>query len=227
VEELSGDKKKPVVVAGGSGLYLTALVDGFFIGEDIKDLSVRTELESAANEGNLDVLYKELQTKDPDYASITETEDRQRILRALEVIRVSGRPFSELHSRERDRAPFLAHWFGLDWPRDMLYGRIASRTDEMLDRGLAREVDDLLDRGYRNANALKSVGYEELIAWREGRLNTLDEAADLIRKNTRHYAKRQLTWFRADERIQWLDARRTVPELADSVLDMAGLTRVS
>lgn len=207
-----------VIVVGGSGLYLQALVEGFFAGEDVKDPEIRRVLEVEADRDNLSVLYKELQSRDPEYAVKTKPNDRQRILRALEVIRASGEKFSALHGRQRDPAPFETRWYGLEWPREELYARIDARVGQMLDRGLVREVEDLLDRGYREANALKSVGYEEIIGWHEGRLGSLEEAVELIRRNTRHYAKRQLTWFRAVGGVQWLDASLPGDRLTDVIL---------
>lgn len=217
IEQIHARGKRALVV-GGSGLYLQALVEGFFVGEDAKDAEVRLELEEEADRGNLHVLYKELQSKDPVYAEITKPNDRQRILRALEVIRASGEPFSALHERDRDAAPFESRWFGLEWPREQLYQRVEQRVDQMLDRGLVREVDDLLDRGYRDANALKSVGYEELIDLREGRLKSLESAKELIVRNTRRYAKRQLTWFRGVQQLNWIDAARLQEELVEEML---------
>lgn len=207
------------LVAGGSGLYLQALVDGFFGGDDIKDEELRGQLELRAENEGLDSLYDELKRLDPVYSTKTLPGDRQRILRALEVIHVSGEPFSTLHQRQRDEAPFKAIWFGLNWERDTLYRRIDQRVDLMLDHGLVAEVKGLLDRGYRNANALKSVGYAEMIDFFEGRIATLEEAVEQIKQNSRHYAKRQLTWFRRNDRIRWLGAEgRRVNELVDEVL---------
>lgn len=203
------------IVAGGSGLYLQALVDGFFGGADVRDEESRAWLERRVEREGLGALHTELVRLDPEYAEKTLPGDRQRILRALEVIHASGEAFSDLHRRERNEMPWPARWFGLRWPREELYARIDRRVDEMLDRGLIAEVDDLLARGYREENALKSVGYEEIVAWREGRIASLDEAVERIKRNTRHYAKRQLTWFRRNERINWLDAAgRSAEELA-------------
>ncbi len=207
------------IVAGGSGLYLEALVDGFFAGEDGKDPDLRKELERREGTEGLARLYEELEQRDPAYAAKTLPGDRQRILRALEVAITTGKPFSSLHDRQRDGLDQPVRWYGLDWPREVLYERIDRRVDEMLDRGLVAEVRGLLDRGYSGTNAMKSVGYAEIVDWLEGRVETLAEAAETIRRNTRHYAKRQLTWFRRNDRITWLKpAGRGAEALAELIL---------
>lgn len=212
------ERGKVAVVVGGSGLYLEALVEGLFAGDDFKDEAIRQSLEDRTETEGLDVLYKELKMADPVYASKIKSNDRQRILRALEVNIVSGKPFSSLHEQERTPANFYTLWFGLQHPRKKLYERIDGRVDEMLNRGLVREVRDLLDRGYRGANALKSVGYEEVIDWLENRLSSLDEVRKAIRKNTRRYAKRQLTWFRRYPQIEWLDGSMPADFLVDQIV---------
>ncbi len=209
---------KRVIVAGGSGLYLQALVDGFFEGEDGKDPEVRARLERRLEREGLYALWEELQQVDPKYGSKTLPADRQRILRALEVFYVTGEPFSHLHQQDRDPASFDVAWYALDWPRELLYARINQRVDMMLDRGLIAEVRSLLDRGYRDVNAMKSVGYEEVVAYFDNRLPDLKAVKEEIRKNTRHYAKRQLTWFRRNQRIHWLSAEgQTVESLVSQI----------
>ncbi|MBD3165342.1 tRNA (adenosine(37)-N6)-dimethylallyltransferase MiaA, partial [bacterium] len=208
------------IIAGGTGLYLQALVDGFF-GEDAKDPDIRAELESRERLSGLEPLYAELSVLDPTYAAKTQPGDRQRILRALEATLAAGIPFSELHASGRDPSLRRFRWFGLHHSREALYERINHRVGRMLDRGLTAEVRDLLDRGYRGTNALKSVGYQEIIAWLDGELASLDEAAELIRRNTRHYAKRQMTWFRANERVRWIEAEGATSEAAADTI--AGL----
>ncbi len=217
IQEIKARKKTPIV-AGGSGLYLTALVDGFF-GNDIKDSAVRKNLEAREHKDGLPSLYEELLAVDPKYGKKTQPNDRQRILRALEVYHSSGKRFSELHAGDRDPSPFHAEWIGLSWCRETLYERINQRVTNMLDRGLLEEVRSLLDRGYESSNALKSVGYEEIIAYFHGDIQILEEAAELIRRNTRHYAKRQLTWFNANDRITWFDCEnKSLQQITGEIL---------
>jgi tRNA dimethylallyltransferase len=207
------------IVAGGSGLYLQALVDGLFSGEDIKDEAVRLDLVERADRFGLDALYEELVTHDPVYAHKILPTDRQRIIRALEVAHASGGSFSDLHQRDRVEAPWPVRWFGLEHDRDTLYERINQRAKQMLDQGLLAEVRDLLDRGYGNSYVMKSVGYEEALAFLDGKISSVEEMVDQIQQNTRRYAKRQLTWFRPNERIEWLNmGDKSAAELAEEIL---------
>ncbi|GBE30489.1 MAG TPA: tRNA (adenosine(37)-N6)-dimethylallyltransferase MiaA [Bacteroidetes bacterium] len=217
VEEIHGHGKC-AIIAGGSGLYLKGLIDGFYSGEEIKDEEIRHRLNQRANNLGIHALYEELQKIDPDYCEIIVPTDRQRILRALEVIEVTGKPFSLLHQKKRDNAPWNALWFGMELPRELLYDRINLRVTRMLDMGLLAEVRDLLDRGFENTYTMKSVGYEESAAYLRGEIGSIDEMIALIQKNTRQYAKRQLTWFRPNERIQWVNAeKKSAVQVAEQI----------
>ncbi len=217
VEEIYQKGKRPIVV-GGSGLYLEALVDGFFDGAETNDLAIRKELEERAKREGLNGLYEDLQKFDPEYASKTLLTDRQRILRALEVYLATGLKTSDLHLKQRNRATFATNWFGLKWDREVLYDRTDGRVDVMLDHGLLLEVKSLIDRGFNGTNALKSVGYEEIISHYDGSLESLEIAKELIKKNTRNYAKRQITWFKRNERIKWIGLGKI--SLSDAVSEM-------
>ncbi|MBZ0265687.1 tRNA (adenosine(37)-N6)-dimethylallyltransferase MiaA [bacterium] len=208
---------KQVIIAGGSGLYLQALIDGFSVGE-MKDDEIRESLEKRLERDGLQSLSTELEKVDPEYHKKILPADQQRILRALEVYYISGKPFSDHHAHERNSANFDTLWFGIKWSRNTLYDRINRRVFEMLERGLLHEVQELIDRGYENTNAMKSVGYiEPLEYFRE--LLSLEEMIDRIQKNTRHYAKRQLTWFRRNNRIAWIDLEtNSLEELVSLVL---------
>ena len=197
-------RDKQPVVAGGSGLYIQALIDGVFSG-NYRDPDIRRRLKEEAQQKGLQALYTRLRKQDPDYASRIHENDQRRIVRALEVCEMSGRPVSRIRQEETVPAGFPFRMFGLRWKRDVLYRRIESRVDRMMASGLRDEVEFLLNRGYSlEDNALDSVGYKEMIAHLKGRLS-LDEAVDQIKRNTRRYAKRQMTWFRRDPRILWID----------------------
>lgn len=218
VDDILRREKQPIVV-GGSGMYVQALVDGFLEGEDYVDLKLRAELERIADTVGLEGLYGDLKKLDPTYASSIAPGDRQRILRALEVSRTAGFPFSELHERRRAEAPFEAVWFGLKWERETLYERINCRVDLMMDQGLTREVRSLVDRGYQKCNAMRTVGYQEFLDLWACELRSIDEVIELIKRNTRHFARRQMTWFRANERIRWIDARnKGASGIADEII---------
>ena len=210
---------KPGVVVGGSGLYVTALIDGLFPGPG-KDEAVRARLHRQAEEQGVGPLYARLVEVDPDYADVIQCNDLRRIVRALEVYELTRQPLSKLHRDHRDGANSLsAVQVAPDWPRDRLYDRINCRVDRMLEAGLLDEVQALLDRGYADhIDRVRSLGYREMAAYLRGDV-PLDEATELMKRNTRRYAKRQLTWFRADPRIHWLPPQsRTAPELAEDVV---------
>lgn len=191
------------LVVGGSGLYIRALVDGLFRG-DFRDAELRERLQRDADEGGLDGLYRRLWESDPDAAQAIHVNDRKRIVRALEVVLASGIPISRLRREHQTPAEFDPVFFGLEWPRDMLSARIDRRVERMVENGLIDEVRNQLNLGYSlRDNALDSVGYKEVILHLEGQMEWKDTVA-LIKRNTRRFAKRQMTWFRRDKRIQWI-----------------------
>jgi tRNA dimethylallyltransferase len=211
---------KTAVVVGGSGLYVSALIDGLFPGPG-KDETVRARLQAEAEEAGVGELYTCLQSVDPDYARAINSNDLRRIVRALEVFELTGRPLSALHREHREsEQPMEAVQAGLDYDREELYVRIEARVDLMIRQGLVDEVRRLIDEGYAaEIERLRSLGYREVAAYLRGE-TTLEEAVELMKRNTRRYAKRQLTWFRGDPRVQWIKAGAGKPAeaLADEVL---------
>ncbi|MHB2156239.1 tRNA (adenosine(37)-N6)-dimethylallyltransferase MiaA [Calditrichota bacterium GD2] len=209
------------LVVGGSGFYIKALVDGIFE-LDAKDEKIRQQLNERLERDGLRALYDDLKKIDPGYAAKISPNDRQRILRSLEVYFVTGKPFSYFHQQKPEAADFKPVFWGLDMERKALYQRINERVDQMLTEGLLDEVKTLLEKGYSpQLNALNTVGYKEAIAYLQNRLS-YEEMAEQIKRNTRRYAKRQLTWFRADQRIQWtrVDSPETFRELAKKIADV-------
>lgn len=193
--------RRPVVV-GGSGFYIKALLDGIFeieaFSEEIRDLLI-----SRAQMDGLKILYEELRRVDPIYAKKISLNDRQRILRALEVYQTTGQPFSFWHEQETQPADFNYFIMGLTMPRAMLCKRIDDRVDEMISRGLIEEVRKLQAIGFsQTLNALNTVGYKEVFQYLNGQLD-YQQMVELIKRNSRRYAKRQMTWFRKVKRIEW------------------------
>lgn len=218
VQDIFGRNKLPVV-AGGSGLYIRALLDGFFE-RQIKDEDIRRRLEDELAQKGLDNLYSQLQQVDPAYAQKISKNDPQRIMRALEVYRASGRPLSFWHQQKTNAAPFPFFQIGLTMERSALYRRINQRVDEMLHQGLVEEVKTLLQKGYSpQLNALNTVGYKEVVAYLKGALS-FEEMVGEIKKNSRRYAKRQLTWFKKDQRIEWYEINDAgdLPAICDTIL---------
>ena len=197
------DRGKTPIVVGGSGLYIQALVDGFFDGP-AADGDVREKLEERLKTGGAEKLLEELRAVDPVSASKMLPSNWKRIIRALEVLQLTGVPISSLQQTNIP-AEFTPCLVGLQWVRKTLYDRINLRVEKMLDAGLLDEVKSLEKLGYaKGLNALQTVGYREAFEFLEGKI-TFERMKELIKQNSRRYAKRQLTWFRADERIRWFD----------------------
>ena len=197
------------VVAGGTGLYIKALTRGLFQSE-AGDSDVKARLEEEAAEKGLAKLHRELQRIDPETAARVHPNDRYRILRALEVYRVTGRTMGALQAEHRFADdPYRCLKIGLTMERDKLYARIDQRVDAMLDAGLEAEVRHLLDRGYDpDLKAMQSIGYRHMVAYLGGQMDR-DEMVATLKRDTRRYAKRQFTWFRADKEINWFQLADT------------------
>ena len=202
LEEIISRDNYPII-AGGAGLYLRALADGLFP-EEIKDHAVKARLHRELEENGAESLYTRLSSEDPTMASRLKINDTQRIIRALEVLEVTGRSLSEQWKKSGEGLAGPSSFFGLNRDRDELYRRIEKRVDHMLDTGLLNEVKALRSHGYdRNLNSQKSVGYREAHEFIDGDLS-YENMIRLIKQRSRNYAKRQLTWFRKDSRIQWI-----------------------
>ena len=188
-----------VVAVGGSGLYVQALCEGM---DDLPqaDEALRAELARRLEEEGLEALAEELRRLDPCYWEQVDRCNPARVLRALEVCLQCGRPYSELRTGARRERNFEIVKVGVDMPREMLYRRIDLRVDQMIEQGLEEEARRVYPK--RTLNSLQTVGYKEFFAWFDGEIGR-EEAIDLIKRNSRRYAKRQLTWFRRDEAIRW------------------------
>jgi len=203
IEEMFLRGCTPLVV-GGSGLYVRSLIDGFFEGPGA-DPDFRKVMEYRVADGQIGRLMEELRAVDPVTAASADPTKPRRVIRALEVFHSTGRPLSELHKEQKTRVGFTPIQFGITMRRPLLYQRIDERCDHMLRDGLLKELEWLETNGYdRSINALNTVGYAEGFAYRAGEIS-YDEMVRLFKQNSRRYAKRQLTWFRRDERIRWID----------------------
>ncbi|MDE0317066.1 MAG: tRNA (adenosine(37)-N6)-dimethylallyltransferase MiaA [Candidatus Poribacteria bacterium] len=211
------NRGKQVLLVGGAGLYFRSIVDGLFEGPGA-DVSLRKKLEQEAAQQGADVLHNRLRACDSESAERIHPNNLTRVIRALEVYELTGIPMSEHQQQwnpENPRYPFIA--FGLTMQRAQLYHRIEQRVDIMLANGLIAEVESLLAAGYsRDTFALQSFGYKELIAYLDGKCTYL-KAIEQLKQNTRRFAKRQLTWFRKDKRIEWLD-RESTPNVVGYIL---------
>lgn len=194
------------LLVGGTGLYLRALRHPMAMGEVAGDEAIRAELEAiAATDGGKERLHGELAAIDPPTAQRLHVNDARRVIRALEVYRLTGTPFSQQPVMEQKPA-FDYRVASLTMDRATLYSRIERRVDLMLEQGLVDEVRGLLDSGVSaEAQAMKGLGYKELVPYLRGECS-LDEAVYEMKLGTRHYAKRQLTWMRREEDVCWVDS---------------------
>jgi len=229
IEEIRRRGVTPIVV-GGSGMYVRSLVDGIFEGSG-KDEAVRAALEAESDENGLGSLYERLQRSDPVSAARIHPNDRKRIIRAIEVLEVSGRPISSLQTEWRREAigpgvfrsenlQCSAAVFGLRLERESLNHRIEERVERMCVEGAVDEVRDLLGMELDSrATILQSLGIPEIRECIEGRCS-VEDAKEELKKKTRAFAKRQMTWFRKDPRIQWIDIAESerAPAIAEKLL---------
>jgi len=209
-------KGKLPIFAGGTGLYVKRLLDGI-IPAPAKDIKLRHAFEKLAKEKGNEYLHNELKKVDPDRAAELHFNDTRRIVRALEIFKLMG---GKLKDKKNDSRGIFNKYdcrmFGLSLPRDVLYERIENRIDAMFDNGLVEEVR-VLRKHALSLTASRALGVKEVAVYLDGKID-LEEAKKELKKNTRRYAKRQLTWFRADKRIRWIDANRDIMEVVNEIL---------
>ena len=204
-EEIYSRNKIPVVV-GGTGFYIQALLYDIVFTENDGDMTLRRELEKTAEEKGTEYLHQLLQQVDPQAARDLHPNNVKRVIRALEFYRQTGQKISEHNRKERAKeSPYRYAYFVLTDDRARLYDRIDRRVDAMMEAGLLDEVRSLRDRGVkRTCTSMQGLGYKELYACLEGECS-LDEAVRIIKRDTRHFAKRQLTWFKREQDVIWMD----------------------
>lgn len=202
-------KYDKLVMVGGSGMYVDAVINGLDEFPDVKD-GVREELKLLFEAEGIETLQELLKKEDPKYYDQVDIFNHQRVIRALEVCLSAGEPFSSFRNKPRPERDFETIKIGLKAPREIMYERINKRVDLMVENGLVEEVRSLFSR--KRLNALNTVGYKELFAHFQGEI-TLDQAIENIKTNTRRFAKRQLTWYRKDESIIWFDYEAPFSEI--------------
>lgn len=201
IHQIAGRANLPIIV-GGTGLYIQSVFYDYNFGTIAEDRTYRKELEKLDN----DVLWEQLKALDSLSAERIHANNKQRVIRALEVIKATNKPFSAMHTHKEPVADFRPLYIGLDLPREQLYARINARVELMLQAGLVEEARNLYEQGLdKNLPAMKGIGYKELFAFFEGD-TSLEAATDQIKQNSRRFAKRQLTWFRNRMDIHWLEA---------------------
>lgn len=189
-------------LVGGTGLYINSLVYNLDFTETEPDYDYRKELRDILDKKGSEFLYEKLLELDENVAEKIHKNNGQRIIRALEILKHGNKKGDNFHEENND---YNLIYIGLNMDRAKLYEKINQRVDKMIELGLVDEVKNLLVEGLdKNSQSLKAIGYKEVIAYLDGEID-FDEMVDLIKKNSRHYAKRQLTWFRRDDRIKWFD----------------------
>ncbi len=205
IDNLIDNDKLPIVI-GGSGLYVNSLLYDLDFGKVKSDEKVKKYYTDFYNEHGTEKLHELLVNVDSEAAAKIHKNNVKRVIRALEVCHITGKKFSEMNTDIRKPSEkYNCIIIGLEMDRDILYQRINKRVDIMVENGLIEEVKSLLDKGYdRNLVSLQGIGYKEIIDYLEGK-TTKQDAIDILKTNTRRFAKRQFTWFKADSNIKWFD----------------------
>ncbi|MCF8241577.1 MAG: tRNA (adenosine(37)-N6)-dimethylallyltransferase MiaA [Melioribacteraceae bacterium] len=206
IDNLFEHDKLPIVV-GGSGLYIRALTDGIFDDVD-NDEDFRNQMKDLKDKHGNEYIYQMLMERDSQAAETMLPQNWKRVIRALEVLHVTGKSIREVQNEYERNLNINFLLFGLNWEREILYQRINRRVDEMISAGLIEEVKSLKERGFTNElNSLNTVGYKEIFSYLDNEIG-IERAIELIKRNTRRFAKRQMTWFRRDKRIEWMKINR-------------------
>ena len=195
------------IITGGTGFYIQALLyDVDFNESDGEDTELREMLTKEADEKGADILFERLKKIDPESAKIIHKNNIKRVIRAIEFYEQTGTKISD-HNKEQheNESPYNFSYFVLTDDRDKIYDRINKRVDIMLDKGLVKEVETLKNKGLSLKNiSMQGLGYKEILAYLDGSI-TLDEAVEILKRDTRHFAKRQLTWFRREKNVTFID----------------------
>lgn len=214
MQQIYAKGKVPIIV-GGTGFYIQALLYDIDFTESQTDDAYKKELEQIAKEKGSEVLHQMLEKKDKQSADAIHANNTKRVMRALQYIHDTGERFS-LHNetQKQKQSPYAFCYFVLNQDRSVLYERINHRVDKMVDEGLEQEVRKLLSMGYdRNLVSMQGIGYKEMAAYIDGEYS-LEDAIDAIKQDTRHFAKRQLTWFRREREVIWLNKEEYADEEA-------------
>ena len=197
-------KSNIAIMVGGTGLYIKAFCEGLDNIPTIPE-EVRTSISKQYQNLGLTWLQEQVQTKDPQFWKTAEQQNPQRLLRALEVWEATGHSITSFRTGSKNERPFNILKIGLELPREVLYQRINERVDVMMQDGLLQEVENLIP--FQQLNALQTVGYKEFFAYFNHQ-TTKEQAIEALKKNTRHYAKRQMTWFKKDESVEWFSPKQ-------------------
>ncbi|MFZ0369239.1 MAG: tRNA (adenosine(37)-N6)-dimethylallyltransferase MiaA [Halobacillus sp.] len=225
IRTISSQGNLPVIV-GGTGLYIQATLYNFNFSEQKRDEQVIKRLEKEACEYGMEALYRRLQSVDPEQAKKVHPNNERRVLRALEVYETTGKVMSDYQKQQSNESPFRPVIIGLEMEREELYNRINRRVDHMVEEGLIAEVRGLYNKGYEHTQAMKAIGYKEFLPYFNGEYS-LDRAVELLKRNSRRYAKRQYTYFRNKMNVHWYSiSEQGYEEKFETILnDLAGMMK--
>jgi tRNA dimethylallyltransferase len=224
IKEIYESGKIPLIV-GGTGLYIKAIVQGFSMPQVEEQPELRKELKEKALEVGNSVLYQEAMSIDPESASKIHENDLFRVIRILEVYKTTGKKLSELRSKTEEPNYDLTY-IGINCDRDELYTRIGNRVEVMIKDGLLNELKDLVENYGEDLPLLQTINYREPLEYLQGKVS-IDEAKELMKKNTRNFAKRQLTWFRNDPYITWqnLESKNDKDKILEYIMSSKNLVK--
>lgn len=219
IEEILKNGKTPIIV-GGTGLYIDSLIYGIEFQDEEVDTDYRNELNEIAEKEGLEKLYKKAEEIDPEAMKKISENDKKRIIRVLEIFHKTGKTKTEQEKESRkNEVKYNYKVYAITMDRSKLYERIEQRVDRMIESGLIEEVKSILKKYSKFPTAMQGLGYKEVVEYLEGK-TTKEEMIDKIKKETRHYAKRQLTWFRKNKETIWLDGENTIEKNIRVILEM-------
>ncbi len=216
IKEILAKGKMPIVV-GGTGLYIDALIYEIEYPEILIDLAYRKELEQFAQKEGLQVLYERAKKIDAQAMEKISSNDQKRILRVLEIYHQTGKTKTQLEEQSRREPEFDYRMFAIDMNRQILYQRINQRVEEMLAKGLIQEVQEIYEQYQEFPTSMQALGYKEVVEYLQGKINK-EEMIEKIKRESRRYAKRQLTWFRKNKETKWLNGEDSIEHNIDIIL---------
>lgn len=223
INDISNKQKLPIIV-GGSGLYIQGALYNYNFSEQKRDPAITEKLEKEIEDNGIEYLYSRLKEIDPDQAKKIHPNNHRRVIRALEVYEITGKTMSAYQQTQNKDPLYNIIYIGLEMERELLYNRINTRIDMMLENGLEAEVYDLYQRGLKDCQSMKAIGYKEFIPHFEKK-QTLESSIELLKRNSRRYAKRQNTWFKNKMDIKWytINPQQTVTSFQNILEDLAGV----
>ena len=215
IEEVLSKDKTPIIV-GGTGLYVSTLINGIEFAEVGEDLEYREEMTKMAEEKGAQYIHDMLRKVDPDAADAIEVNNIRRVIRALEIYKLTGKTKTFLDKESRKEVKYDYKVYGIETPREELYNRINVRVDKMFEAGLLEEVRSVNEKYKISSTAIQGLGYKEVIEYIEGKVS-YEEMVEKLKMETRRYAKRQLTWFRREEKIVWYRLDEIVEKIVEEL----------